>query len=122
MRYRSLVAVALLMCSAVSAMAEAKAYEVVKFKGKAGGVTFVFDYGAGYEEASEMWVTDPKYGKRTRFGFDDSGEYRFVPDKQTGPKREVVLKLSKDEQVGDKIEGTYIVDGKPLHFTLRSVE
>jgi hypothetical protein len=118
MSFRAFLVVVVLMCGCGSAFG-AKAYEVVKYKGKADGVTFALDYGDGYPEASEIWVTERKTGKRTRFGLDDSGEFRFVPRKQNGGKREIVLKLGKDDAPGDKIEGTYSVDGKQTQFTLR---
>jgi hypothetical protein len=121
MQFRVLSAVVVLLLACGSALG-AKAYEVVKYKGKAEGVSFVLDYAAGYPEASEMWVTERKNGKRTRFDLDDSGEFRLVPSKQSGPKREIVLKLGKDDGPGDKIEGTYTADGKQTQFTLRRVD
>jgi hypothetical protein len=121
MQIRAFLAVVLLAVACRYAVA-AKAYEVVKYKGKAEGVTIALDFGDGYPEASEMWVTDRKSGKRTRFGLDDSGELRFVPKPQSGPKREVVLKMSMNDGPADKIEGTYTVDGKQMQFTLRRIE
>lgn len=121
MRFQMLLAGLVLLFTCLSAVAEPKAYEVVKYKGKAEGVTFALDFGDGYPEASEMWVTDPKFGKRTRFGLDDSGELRFVPRKQNGPKREVVLKMSMNAGPADKIEGTYMVGDTQKAFTLRRV-
>jgi hypothetical protein len=122
MQFRVLFAVAVLVLASRSAVAEPKAYEVVKYKGKAEGVTISLDYGNGYPQASEMWVTDRKSGKRTRFGLDDSGEMRFVPKNESGPKREVALKMSMDDGPAAKIDGTYTVDGKQIHFTLRKIK
>lgn len=114
--------VLLLVFASWSARAEPKAYEVVKYEGKAEGMTFVLNYGAGYAHASEMWVTDRKIGKTTRFGLDDSGEMRFVPAKQSAGKREIVLKMGMDEGSPNKVEGTYSVDGKQTQFTLRRLD
>ncbi|HWM24274.1 MAG TPA: hypothetical protein VNP98_05585 [Chthoniobacterales bacterium] len=122
MQFRGFLAVVLLVFVCLSAMAEPKAYEVVKYKGKAESVTIAFDFGDGYPHASEMWVTDRKSGKRTRFGLDDSGEMRFVPPKRGTGKGEIVLKMSMDDGPAEKIEGTYTVDGKQMQFTLRKIE
>ena len=69
-----------------------------------------------------MKVTDRKGGKSTRFVLDESGEMRFVPEKQSGGKREVVLKMSMDEGPAEKLEGIYTFDGKQIHVTLRKIE
>jgi hypothetical protein len=122
MQIRGFLAVVVLVFACRSALAEPKAYDVVKYKGKAGGVTIALDYGDGYPQASKMWVTDGKNGNRTRFGLDDSGEMRFVPTTESGPKREVVLKMSMDDGPAPKIDGTYMVDGKQTHFTLRKID
>ena len=122
MQFRLLFAVVVLVLACGSVVAEPKAYEVVKYKGKAQGVTIALDFGDGYPEASEMRVTDRKSGKSTRFGLDDSGEMRFVPPKQSTGKREIVLKMSMDDGPLAKIEGTYTVDGKQTPFTLRKIE
>jgi hypothetical protein len=116
-----LLAGVVLVITCLSAMAEPKAYEVVKYKGKAEGVTFALDFGDGYPEASHMRVTDRR-GKTTPFNLDDSGEMRFVPRKQSDPKREIVLKMSMSEGPADKIEGTYTAGDKQILFTLRRVD
>jgi len=96
MEFRILLAVVVVVVACRSAVAEPKAYEVVKYKGKAEGITFALDYGDGYPDASEMKVTDRKSGKSTRFGLDDSSEMRFVPAKQDTGKREIVLKMNRN--------------------------
>ena len=122
MKFRALFAVVVLVFACRSAVAEPKAYEVVKYKGKAEGVTIALEFGNGYVEASHMWVTDRKSGKTTRFMLDESDEMRFVPNKPSAQKKEVVLKMGKDDSPAEKIEGTYTVDGKVIQFTLRIVE
>jgi hypothetical protein len=123
MKFRGFLAVVLLVFACLSAGAEPKAYEVVKYKGKAQGVTIALDYGAGYPEASHMLVTDRKSGKTMRFMLDESGEMRFVPKKPTAQKREVALMMSVDGgPLAEEIEGTYTVDGKQTKFTLRKIE
>jgi hypothetical protein len=112
----------MLLFACRSAVAEPKAYEVVKYKGTANGVTIALDYGDGYPQASHMRVTDRKSGKSARFVLDESGELRFVPEKQSDGKREVVLKMSMDDGPAAKVDGTYTVDGKRTHFTLRKIE
>jgi hypothetical protein len=122
MQLRALFAVVVLICACLSAFAEPKAYEVVKYKGKAEDVTFALDFGAGYVEASHMWVTERKSGKRTRFMLDESDEMRFVPKKPSAQKKEVALKMGREDGPAEKIEGTYTVDGKVIQFTLRTIE
>src|SRR5687768_13557350 len=107
MQFRVLFAVVLLVLVGGSVFAEPKAYELVKYRGKAEGMSFVLNYGDGYAHASEMWVTERKSGKSARFGLDDSGQMRFVPGKQSGGKREIILKMGMDEGAPDKVEGTY---------------
>lgn len=122
MQFRMLFAAVVLMFACRSAVAEPKAYEVVKYKGTAEGVTIALDYGDGYPDASHLWVTERKSGKITRFMLDESGEMRFVPKKPSARKREVVLKMGMNDGPGEKIEGIYTVDGKQTHFTLRKIE
>ena len=122
MRIRGFLTVVVLVFACRSAGAEPKAYEVVKYKGKAEGVTIALDYGAGYVHASHMWVKDRKSGKTARFMLDDSGEMRFVPKKPSAQKREVVLKMSMNDGPAEKIEGTYTIDAKVIQFTLRKIE
>jgi hypothetical protein len=122
MKFRGFLVVVVLVFACLSAIAEPKAYEVVKYKGKAEGVTIAFDFGDGYPQASHMMITDRMSGKKTRFMLDESGELRFVPKKDGGDKREVVLKMSMDDRPAAKIEGTYTVDGKQTQFTLRKIE
>jgi hypothetical protein len=122
MRFRALFAVVVLLLACRSAVAEPKAYEVVKYKGTANGVTITLDFGDGYPQASHMRVTDRKNGKSTRFVLDDSGDLRFVPEKQSGGKREVVLKMSMDDGPGATVDGTYTADGKQTLFTLRKID
>ena len=122
MQSRAFFAVLVLVFACRSAIAEPKAYEVVKYKGKAEGVTIAFDFGDGYVDASHMWITDRKSGKTTRFMLDESGEMRFVPKKPSAQKKEVVLKMGREDGPAEKIEGTYTVDGKVIQFTLRKIE
>jgi len=122
MQFRVLFTVVVLIFSCRSAVAKPKAYEVVKYKGKAEGLIFALDFGDGYPDASEMKVTDRKSGKSTRFGLDDSSEMRFVPAKQVTGKREIVLKMTRNGGPPDQVDGIYTVDGKQTQFTLRRIE
>jgi hypothetical protein len=122
MQSRFFLLFAVLALVSRSAFAEAKAYEVVKYKGKAEGVTIAVDYGDGYPQATKMTVTDKKRGKSRRFVLDDSGELRFVPENDRHGKTEVVLKMSIDDSPEATIESTYTVDGKQTQITLRKIE
>ncbi len=94
--------------------AEPKAYEVVKFHGKAAGATIALDYADGYFLASELKVIAA--GKTTKFRLDQSGTWNFVPEKGSG--KTVSLKLEPDSPAPDTISGTYTVGGKSVPFTL----
>ena len=118
MRFRSSLLVAVLACFCLSAMAEPKAYEVVKYKAKAEGLVFSLDYADGYPQASHMTVKDRR-GQTTAFDLDGNDQMRFVPKKESSPKREIVLKLSIDDAPGDAIEGTYTLGNLQIPFTLR---
>jgi hypothetical protein len=122
MQFRALFTVVVLLCACRSAVAEPKAYEVVKYKGAANGVTIALDYGDGYPQASHLWVTDGKSGKTTRFMLDESGEMRFVPKKPSAQKREIILKMGMDDGPAERIEGIYTVDGKQTPVTLRKID
>lgn len=122
MQFRVFLTVVVLIFACGSAVAEPKAYEVVKYKGKAEGMTFALDFGDGYPDASEMKVTERKSGKSTRFGLDDSDEMRFVPAKQGAGKREIVLKMNRNGGPPDQVDGIYTVDGKQTQFTLRRID
>ena len=60
MQFRALYTVVVLIFACGSAVAEPKAYQMIKYKGKAEGVTIALDYAGGYQEASSMRVTDRK--------------------------------------------------------------
>ena len=119
MQFRAFLVGVMLVLVCCSAVAEPKAYQLIKYKGKTEGVTIALDYADGYQEASSMRVTDRK-GKTARFVLDESGDLRFVPKKPETGKREVVVKMSTND--GPNVAATYTVDGKAIQFTLREIE
>jgi hypothetical protein len=110
------LAIILISTFSASAFAEAKAYEVVKYKGKVGSMVIAFDYANGYVDASEVRVTET--GKTIRFRLDGSGEMHFVPDKKAGAEKKIILKLGVDDAPPTKIEGSYISVGRTTAFVL----
>ena len=60
MQFRVLLSVVALVCACESAVAEPKAYEVAKYKGKADGVSIALDYGDGYPDASRDMGNRPQ--------------------------------------------------------------
>ena len=100
------------------ALGEPKAYELVRYRGKAAGLTIAFDFGDGYPEASEVRITAAGRRKSTRFVLDDSGKMRFVPEKDRGSGEEVTLKMGPDDAAPAKVEGTYRAAGKTIPFSL----
>lgn len=75
------IVLALLLAFAVPTLAEPKAYELIKYRGKAEGLTIAFDYGCGYPEASEVRIKRGRNGKSTTFRLFGNEEMRFVPVK-----------------------------------------
>jgi hypothetical protein len=96
--------------------AEPKAYELVKFRGKAGAVTVAFDYADGYYEASELHTVQG--GKTTKFKMDSTGNgtMTFVPEKGSG--KSVTLQIDTEQTAPRKVTGTYSSGDKSTPFTL----
>ena len=63
-----------LLAFARPVFAEPKAYELVKYRGKAEGLTIAFDCGCGYPEASEVRIKQGRRGKSTSFRLVEGGE------------------------------------------------
>ena len=108
---------------AAAALAEPKAYDLVKYRGKAAGLTIAFDFGDRYPAASELRIAEGHERKSTRFVLDgenlDESTMRFVPEKDRNGGREVVLKMSADAAAPPEIEGTYRAGGKAIPFALK---
>lgn len=98
--------------------AEGKAYDLVKYQGKAGGVTIAFDFADGYSEASELKVTEANSKKPTVFRLDGLGPNHFAPVKGGGTVKSVTLKIDMEAAAPAKVEGSYEAGGKTVAFTL----
>ena len=125
MNYRTLiVAVALIAVRLVVpfASAEAKAVDIVFYKGKAAGLKIVFEFDHGYMEASNVKITGSASGKTTKFylsgrdGQMGTGKMRFAPVK--GAKKEVLLEMDPFGNPMSTVKGSYITAGKTIPFTL----
>jgi hypothetical protein len=98
---------------------EAKAYDLVKYRGQAGLLTIAFDFADGYSEASQIRVTDSATKKTTRFKLADNGDQRFVPAKaKPGRSEEIILNIDLEDAAPERINGTYRVEGKKIPFRL----
>lgn len=115
-------ALALLLAVALPALAEPKAYDLVKYRGKAEGLTIAFDYGDGYPEASEVRIKQARGGKSMRFALVDDSKLRFVPEKKRGSGDEVTLEMEPLDEPPDKVKGTYRAGGKTIRFTVARQE
>jgi hypothetical protein len=96
---------------------EPKAYDLVKYRGKAGAVAVAFDYASGYAEGSEIRTTQG--GKTTQFKIDtvDTGSLGFVLQKGSG--KSVTVKIDTDQMTAPaKVTGTYTSGDKSIPFTL----
>lgn len=116
------IIVALLLAFALPAFAEPKAYELIKYRGKAAGLTIAFDFGYGYPEASEIRIKQGRRGKSTRFVLTEGGEMRFVPAKNRASSEEVTLAMRRDADPAEKVQGAYRAGGKTIPFTLTQQE
>ena len=111
-----------LLSLALPAFGEPKAYELVRYRGKAAGLTIAFDYASGYADASKLRITVTRTGKTTRFVLDEEGDkqLRFVPEKNRDGGDEVIFKMNTGEEDG-KWSGVYRTGGKTIPFTLREL-
>ena len=108
----------MLVAFALPGLAEPKAYELIKYRGKAEGLTIAFDLAAGYPEASEVRIKQGRRGKTRRFVLVDEDKMRFVPEKNRASGEEVTIELSPDDGSDDKVNGAYRAAGKTIRFTL----
>jgi hypothetical protein len=107
-----------LVALSVPAFGEPKAYDLVRYRGKAEGLTIAFDFGNGYPQASEVRIAEGNGRKSKRFVLDESGEMHFVPEKDRSSGEGVTLKMSPDDAAPAKVEGIYRAGGKAIFFSL----
>jgi hypothetical protein len=112
----ALVALCAFAAGAPKASAEAKAYDLVNYKGKAPGLTIAFGFASGYAEASTLKVTTAA-GKTIKFRMDSPEKMHFVPA-TGGAGKEVTLQMGTDDDPPEKVEGTYKDGDKSVPFTL----
>lgn len=99
------------------ASAEAKAYEMIHYKGKVGNLTIAFDFASGYAEASKVRVTSGS-GKPVRFKMDGAEKLHFVPETGGDGTKEVTITLEPDAEPPAKVDGEYKAGEKTMSFTL----
>lgn len=110
-----------------SVHAEPKAYDLVKYVGKAEGVTLEFDFADGYPEASVMKVTEG--GKTKTYGMQGTDKMQFMPlvgasphppggPGMVGAIKSVSLNMSADDAAPAKVTGSMVNGGKTVPFTL----
>ncbi|HSH38107.1 MAG TPA: hypothetical protein VK993_04915, partial [Chthoniobacterales bacterium] len=122
MRAATLCIVLALLAFARRAFADPKAYDVVKYRGKADGLTIAFGSADGYPEASEVRTKQRRSGESTRFVLAAGGEMRFVPEKNRAGYEEVTLEMSPDDGPAEKVLGAYRAGGKTIPFRLTKQE
>lgn len=102
---------------AAGAHAEPKAYDLVKYQGKAGGVTLLFGFADGYPEASGFKITDGK--KTAAYRLQSTDKMQFVSQKAAvAGIKSVSLDMSADDAAPEKVTGSYVAGGKTVTFTL----
>lgn len=112
---------AVLLTAISQGFAEAKAYDLIRYRGKAEGLTIAFDLGCGYVEASEVRIKQGR-SKSMRFALVSGDAMRFVPEKNRGSGEEVTLEMSPDDCPEETVRGTYRAGGKTIRFTLTQLE
>lgn len=101
------------------AHAEPKAYDLVNYQGKAGGVTIAFGVADGYPEASTLKVINAAGGKTTKFRMDGMDTtMKFVPEKGGSAIKSVTVNIDGNDRAPAKVTGSYLADGKSVPFTL----
>ena len=114
---RFFLAIALIAFSLPS-FGEPKAYEVVKYRGAANGMTIAFDFADGYSEASELRIT-AKGHQSVSFSLDEIGETRFVFKNKASGGQKVILRMSPADAAPTKVEGVYHgAKGQTVSFSL----
>jgi len=114
-----LVMLVLWFCASISSLhAEAKAYELVKYLGKVGGVTIAFDFADGYPGASTLKITEAGSKKPVVYRLDGAGPNHFAPVSGGGGIKGVTLTLDMEAAAPAKVEGSYEAGGKTISFTL----
>ena len=116
------IVLALLLAFAPAAPAEPKAYDLIKYRGKAQGLTIAFDFAAGYPEASEVRIKNGRRGKSTRFRLVEGDELRFVPEKNGAGSEELTIEGISYDGSDEKVNGVYRAGGKTIRFTLTAQE
>lgn len=97
---------------------EPKAYEVVRYRGQAAGMTIALDFGDGYPEASVLKITQKGKSAGPRFVFAESESLRFVPENKGTDDAEVVFEMEPDAAPPSRLKGVYRAIGKTIPFVL----
>jgi hypothetical protein len=117
-----LIVFALLLAVGRPAAGEPKAYELIKYRGKAEGLTIAFDLAAGDPEASQVRINHGRRGKTMRFVLVNEDKMRFLPEKNRASGEEVMIELSPNDGSDDKVNGAYRSGEKTIRFTLTAQE
>jgi hypothetical protein len=118
MKSRLFLLVALLVSLVSIGHAEPKAYDLVKYSGKAAGATIYFDFADGYSEASTLKVAEPGSSKRTNYMMENSNTMLFLPEKDAKSGKSITLNFDMESRAPSKVTGTYTSGGKTTPFTL----
>ena len=107
--------VSLLLGALSVTRAEPKAYELVKYQGKSGGLSVLFDFAEGYWEASALKIVAG--GKTTKFNLDLSSDAAIQFAAREGVAAR--SKMNPDDTAPATVSGSYVAAGKAVPFVLK---
>ena len=97
---------------------QAKAYETVRYKAKAGNLIFLLDYADGYIGASRIRLK--QNGQKTQIFLPESGttesngDFKFVPQRSADKTEITLTRLNDEETAPPVIRGTYRAKDHPV--------
>jgi hypothetical protein len=107
--------IALVFLSTSAKAQQAKAYETVHYKAKAGNLLFLLNYADGYIGASQIKLREN--GRKIRIflpesgAIESNGDFRFVLQPSANKTDIILTRLNDEETAPDLIRGSYRANG-----------
>jgi len=106
-----------LFASVAPIRASPKAYDLVRYTGRAGHFKISFNYADGYPGASTLTVTDESTGAVTNLEHQ-SESMAFVPEKPGGKITSVTFTIDVAADTPEKMKGALVSERRRIFFTL----
>jgi hypothetical protein len=110
--------IALIFMNTSARAQQAKAYETVHYRAKAGDLLFQLNYADGYIGASQIKLREN--GRKTRIflpesgAIESNGDFRFVPQQIAHNGDICLTRLNEEETAPDLIRGSYRAKGRTV--------